>query len=328
VELLVVIAIIGILVALLLPAVQAAREAARRLQCTNNLKQLALAALNRHEAHGRFPAAYYDYLPGNSPTQNDNPDWGCGVMLLPFMDQGEAYDSLGIEKYKLQDITSACSSQSGSDPISAYPAEHQAFVRVTTTPIQTFLCPTGSDIVNAMTNFRAPSFRRNEGIARTNYLPSLGVTGHAFASSGDYGGVCNYRFEKRMKDILDGTSKTFLFGERAVDGATGDWANWLGIEHAVGNNGHGRHCAASTAHPLNPVPSDVQSVIFAFSSAHTGGANFAFADGSVHFVGEMIEFGYDTSSNLARLDKTKWGIYQKLSHRNDGYTIPDDQNYE
>jgi prepilin-type processing-associated H-X9-DG protein len=250
-------------------------------------------------------------------------------MLLPYMDQAEAYDSLGIGRYQLDAIVLACSTQSGSAPISAYPAEHQAFVQVTSTPIPTFLCPTGSDIISPFTWFSDPaSYRRNEGIARTNYLPSLGVTDHAGASSGDYGGVCGYRFERRMKDILDGTSKTIIFGERAVDGAVEDQGTWLGIAKSTGNNGHGMRSAGSAAHPINPVPTDRTSVIFAFSSTHTGGANFAFADGSVHFVGELIEFGYDTSSLAARRDKTKWGIYQKLSHRNDGYTIPDGQNYE
>ncbi len=106
VELLVVIAIIGILVALLLPAIQAAREAARRTQCTNNLKQLGLAAHNFHDTHNRFPSATHDPL-FRDPTHRDWRDgrerWSYAVLLLPFMEEQAIYDELmathvGIER--------------------------------------------------------------------------------------------------------------------------------------------------------------------------------------------------------------------------------------
>lgn len=99
VELLVVIAIIGILVTVLLPAVQAAREAARRIQCTNNLKQVALA-LNLHlDARGRFPATYYGGY-GNTPpaggTRSTSMCWSFLARILPFIEQGSLYDAARI----------------------------------------------------------------------------------------------------------------------------------------------------------------------------------------------------------------------------------------
>ena len=91
VELLVVIAIIGILVALLLPAVQMAREAARRTSCSNNLKQISLASHNYHDTHGRFPITITWARPG----QPLGSSWGCfsdKVFLLPYLEQGPAYE--------------------------------------------------------------------------------------------------------------------------------------------------------------------------------------------------------------------------------------------
>lgn len=92
VELLVVIAIIGILIALLLPAVQAAREASRRSQCSNNLKQLALAAHGHHDAHKFFPPMYYLHFPVG--TVHPNGDWGNLVRLMPYYEQSSLLDEL------------------------------------------------------------------------------------------------------------------------------------------------------------------------------------------------------------------------------------------
>jgi prepilin-type N-terminal cleavage/methylation domain-containing protein len=94
IELLVVIAIIGVLVGLLLPAVQAAREAARRIQCTNNLKQMGLALQNYHDAIGAFPPGY---ISRRGPDgDNIGPGWGWGAMILPQIEQGIVFNSINF----------------------------------------------------------------------------------------------------------------------------------------------------------------------------------------------------------------------------------------
>jgi prepilin-type N-terminal cleavage/methylation domain-containing protein len=117
VELLVVIAIIGVLVALLLPAVQAAREASRRTQCQNNLKQIALAALNYQSAKGHFPHGWMrDRLFG--------PCWGWGVYMLPYIGDSPTYSTLDPENKHLEDAA--------NDPVG---------LQALQTPIATYRCP-------------------------------------------------------------------------------------------------------------------------------------------------------------------------------------------
>src|SRR5947209_19719276 len=100
VELLVVIAIIGVLVSLLLPAVQAARESARRMSCQNNLKQFGLALMNYHDTYQRMPPAYWSRTPPRwKPTDSTfgTPGWGWGAILLPRLEQKALFDTMGIE---------------------------------------------------------------------------------------------------------------------------------------------------------------------------------------------------------------------------------------
>ena len=100
VELLVVIAIIGLLVGLLLPAVQAVREAARRSQCTNNLKQIGLALQNYHDSQGVFPPGYIDRNPNPASTPDNDlgPGWGWAAFLLPYLEQGNLYNQINFSQ--------------------------------------------------------------------------------------------------------------------------------------------------------------------------------------------------------------------------------------
>ncbi|MGD9126322.1 MAG: DUF1559 domain-containing protein, partial [Planctomycetia bacterium] len=129
VELLVVIAIIGILIALLLPAIQAAREAARRMQCSNNLKQIGLAFENYHGAHSCYPSAYIVQAGGvnfNSGTHDAGPGWAWGTLLLPFMEQNPLYEQIDFD----------------------YPCWHANNEAVAKTPVSGFLCPSASGTEN------------------------------------------------------------------------------------------------------------------------------------------------------------------------------------
>ena len=165
VELLVVIAIIGILIALLLPAVQAAREAARRSQCTNNLKQIGLALQNYHDTFKTFPPVSIFGQAGPYPQRAYHHTW-C-TAILPFMEQQPLYDSVDLR-------------------LPAWGASKQAIVG---TVVPAFLCP--SDLELGMD----PS--QTHGIAITNYVASEGyhwwpgaaVPNYSFAPNVDYQGV-------------------------------------------------------------------------------------------------------------------------------------------
>jgi prepilin-type N-terminal cleavage/methylation domain-containing protein/prepilin-type processing-associated H-X9-DG protein len=321
VELLVVIAIIGVLVGLLLPAVQAAREAARRMQCSNNLKQLGLAAHNRESAMRKFPAGYYDWLPGGTAAasvENQNPDWSWAVMLMPYLEQGNVYQALGVDRFKLQEIIVGCSNIPGSAPITAYPTQYQDFVRVTSTELPVFICPSGSGEVSTLRSFSDPvaqMYNRDSGIGKSNYVACIGVTTNGGALASDPGGAFVYKDEKKMGNIIDGTSNTILIGERAVKIATNDEVTWLGTPKSVGNGAHGKRVMGSAQYVINPIPTQTTATVFSFSSLHTGGANFVLADGSVHFISDTIEFKWHAS------DRTQWGVFQKLAHREDGFPV-------
>jgi prepilin-type N-terminal cleavage/methylation domain-containing protein len=214
VELLVVIAIIGVLVGLLLPAVQAAREAARRMQCSNNLKQMGLAAHNRESARRKLPAGFYDWLPGGTAAaspENQNPDWSWAVMLLPYLEQGNVYNALGVDRFKLQEIIVGCSNIPGSAPITAYPAQFQDFVRATSTELPVFICPSGSGEVSTLRSFSDPvaqMYNRESGIGKSNYVACIGVTTNGGALANDSGGAFVSNDEKGFGKQYDSDRRT------------------------------------------------------------------------------------------------------------------------
>src|SRR5437868_6791709 len=100
IELLVVIAIIGVLIGLLLPAVQKIREAASRIQCTNNLKQIGLALHSYHNTNGSFPPGYIDGNtdPASTPDNDVGPGWGWAAFLLPYLEQGNAFNQINFSQ--------------------------------------------------------------------------------------------------------------------------------------------------------------------------------------------------------------------------------------
>ena len=275
VELLVVIAIIGILVSLLLPAVQSAREAARRMQCQNNVKQLALALHNYHTAHEIYPPA--GYFDGNTLS------W-C-TSILPYIEQANLYEKLDL----------------------AGPYSNTTNKKAAMNSVEPFLCPsfaTHRSVLFSKFNKTDEQIGGQDPYT-IHYYGVLGPEGTNPASGEDYpaevvgtcgdfatGGTMGHNTAIRMEDIRDGTSNTFLLGELSWNGA-GCYRTW-----ARGTNASDTCKASASAknveYGIGVFAYEVFQVEFndvSFGSMHPGGCHFANADGSVHFVSETVDIG-------------------------------------
>ncbi|MFT7643451.1 MAG: prepilin-type N-terminal cleavage/methylation domain-containing protein [Pirellulaceae bacterium] len=318
IELLVVIAIIGILVALLLPAVQAVRESARRVECRNNLKQLAIALHDYHDSHGMFPpAVQVDTRPNSeafqdNPRNTDNfrPNWV--IMLLPFMEQQAIYDHFDLDDYI-----------SAPSPSPNYKARGMR--------ISTMLCP--SDPYNT-TKFSGTSTGEGDNWGRANYAANgvnyrldndINTSGNGWGNP-DRRGVMGVNKSLRMAEIIDGTSNTMLLGEVRAGLSSKDrrgvWA--MGTAGASGLFWHGFSGDANGPNPCNDRSDDIEGCTFledsnpgheklkkncmtcwrgcnsaswqaTVRSLHVNGAFVVLADGSVQYISDYIntsgEFG-------------------------------------
>lgn len=278
IELLVVIAIITVLIGLLVPAVQKVREAANRLSCVNNLKQIALAAHMYHDDHQGFPpASNYDTFPSYASPF---------VPLLPYLEQQNLYNQY-----------------------SATPLDYDGKNSPGATPIRILVCPSDVGLPNPPvvqfpgTNyyFGVISYRGNAS-GLSVFDPNWGTDGVILPSSVVVPGASQIR----IADITDGTSNTILFGE--FSNFDPNWPGYASLFASVFGVTFPFPLFASTwdgegffspygvgYYPLNsklpPVPSDLgtaalyfQARIDAYGSGHMQGANFAFCDGSVHFI--------------------------------------------
>ena len=275
VELLVVIAIIGVLVALLLPAVQSAREAARRMQCQNNLKQLGLALHNYHDTHKTFPPGAFWY--GASSANRGS----ILIQLLPFIEQQNLYNQF--------DFTTNVDSQTG----------------LQSTRIPGYRCP--SDNNNTLHSGRAiHNYAASAGPTPHIDSPSCtcatGASFNAYTAvvpNSKYGGSPDFAgpfyrtgVPTTMGDCRDGLSNTIYFGEVRRDCSNHIKQGWM-----QSNNGNGlvatqvpinyNSCDDAATNPCNK-PCN-WSTELAFKSQHSGGAQFVLGDGSVHFYGETID---------------------------------------
>jgi prepilin-type processing-associated H-X9-DG protein/prepilin-type N-terminal cleavage/methylation domain-containing protein len=266
IELLVVIAIIAVLVGLLLPAVQKVREAANRLSCDNNLKQIGLALHNYHDAAQCFPPAYHSTLPYYDGFTDTAPGWGWAAYLLPYVEQGNLYHQIDF-----------------TQPITSEPLPAQVFVK-------TYLCPSDE--------YAQAPFAVLDGFGNTLLLAAPAsyaacVGGDESDTSAPTGkGVFYRNSETRMADITDGTSNTILAGDKSFCFANGIWAGVVqggtcarGLSNTNPGTGWGLAPDLTLAHAhLINANGDTDGGLDDFSSRHPGGANILFADGHVSFM--------------------------------------------
>ena len=286
VELLVVIAIIGILIGLLLPAINAAREAGRRVSCANNLKQIGLALLHYHDDRQCFPPGYAATAPYSDGATDTSPGWGWAAYCLPYMEEKSTYQAINWN----------------------LPVEAAANGRAAQTVIKTLLCP--SD--------RAPLSAFDVPDAFGKSLAKAAPCSYAACCGGDESDTAEatgagifYRNSKtRMAEITDGTSHTILIGEKAWANANGIWAGAIanavcrrGPDNPCPGSGEGSYPAAtlvlSHSH-LNNATTDTDGGLDDFSSKHPGGSNFLYGDGSIHYLrsisGDLPDGGYTPES--------------------------------
>jgi len=292
VELLVVIAIIGILVALLLPAIQAAREAARRTECNNNLKQMGLAVHSYHDVYKRMPPF---------AVQDSNNRWGWPVLIMPFMELQPTYDLLGAaETHQMKTLGSAT-------------PEIKALL---SSEIDAYRCP--SD-VGGKTN---PNFGTNNNgdYGTSSYGMSLAV-GRLGFGSGTQGG---------FQEILDGLSHTFLIGEKSLVKRTdirSVGAIWVGRRKSGASLGFTTRHPPNTPYAGDwpCCGHDPRATRGNALSLHPGGLNIALCDGSVTFISEDIEASPVTGGSWKNVADPLINdyTYRKLYWIDDGYTIGD-----
>jgi prepilin-type N-terminal cleavage/methylation domain-containing protein/prepilin-type processing-associated H-X9-DG protein len=282
VELLVVIAIIGVLVALLLPAVQAAREAANRSSCNNNLKQIGIALHNYHDTHKALPAGYI-YVSGNG-----QPEWGWAVAILPFMEEGALFDALRQQTLRLNQVY-----KSGA------PATDQALLQ---TVIDGYRCP--SDQTQKLANNQAFGSSDYFKVAKSNYVACAGwsATPTYPIKDGDCGGMFWGNSYLGFADAIDGLSNTILVGERAYYNHAAAWAG------AGRNDSYGREGTLRTLYRgvfkinYDYVKIDASNIGKGLSSEHPGGVNVVLGDGSVRFVPETVDMSKVMPALVYRAD--------------------------
>jgi prepilin-type N-terminal cleavage/methylation domain-containing protein/prepilin-type processing-associated H-X9-DG protein len=286
VEVLVVIAIIGVLVSLLLPAVQSSREASRRLQCMNNLKQVGVALQNYESTHRVFPSGYVSQY--DSSGNDTGPGWGWASKILPEMEEASIQNVIHFE----------------------LPIEHaNNGVRVASIP--SYLCPS-EDFRHVWQAKRLDGTPICE-VAESNYVAMFGTTEPGIDGDGMF--FRNSRIG--MRDITDGASKTIAVGERSHQLGRATWVGSvtnavlfpeddntqaqtvpeIGAGMILGHAGEGIGPGGSGG--------DVNQ----FYSLHGDGANFVFADGHVNFLLSTMDYATYLALATRAGGETISGIY-------------------
>jgi prepilin-type N-terminal cleavage/methylation domain-containing protein/prepilin-type processing-associated H-X9-DG protein len=303
VELLVVIAILGLLVALILSAVQAAREASRRMSCENNLKNVALACLNYESAHGSMP-------PGSTINRvGGRNGFSWHVNLLSYVENDGLISEIQRQVHEFRKTDSA-----------HQPPNTLDLKSVNEVKVSPYACPSDDEVVDN---------RNGEGLAASSYAGVAGSAASRGASeetAGNNGGLCGVvNFDGiffpgsriTLRQIQDGLSNTFLAGERwyqlrawtagafwqptvlskPPEGPSEGYcmSNLKNVDASTPLNAELDTAGYYKQHELGDRPGEVapeKKVVpfnnLPFGSFHPGGANFAFVDGSVHFVSDAI----------------------------------------
>jgi prepilin-type N-terminal cleavage/methylation domain-containing protein len=273
IELLVVMAIIGMLIALFLPAIQAAREAARRSQCQNNLKQLGLALHSYHDSLSVFPPGYI--ARDLSDPEDTAPGWGWASMLLPYLDQSPAYASCNFD----------------------LAIHYQANTTIGRQRLEVLMCPSDTkagvfDVTDENDVVLAVQ------VATNSYAACFG-SGGEIGEEPDLSNGMFFRNSKiGVRDIIDGTNSTFALGERVAALSQTPWYGAVPFGIARVTPGAPVHSTAieeapvqvlahTGSHPLDHPDSDPDD----FFSLHKGGVYFLMGDGSVRFIKSTIDFG-------------------------------------
>ncbi len=327
VELLVVIAIIGVLVALLLPAIQAAREAARRTQCINNLKQLALGCQNHHDTHGFFPSGGWGWEWVGDPDRGYGKEQpgGWEYNLLPFFEQQALHD-LGSDGQP--DVYTSRVQGPGAEQVVLQPL---AMITCASRRPSEGTFPFGfSSTQQGLNNSRTPDVagRSDYAINSGHAYCELRGGPDGYANAATYGGwptaaelerltgVSYVRSEVSIRQISDGTTNTYLIGEKHVyhdDYLTGrdrgDNETWCTGFNNDNFRSTGRLSGGTIAEAV-PIPDGSKippedDNVYRFGSQHPGGANMSLCDGSV----TTISFDVD------------WQVHRDLGNRQDGNSV-------
>lgn len=316
VELLVVIAIIGVLVALLLPAVQAARESARSMSCRNQLKQLGLAFHSYHDTHKTLPYTHAAYGPTGQAFVN-NRGWSWNSFILPYIEQTGVYSQIDFKDFV--PINTNRTVLKNPIPISVCPSEGK-IKRVRPYGMQ------GQPLyVEAVAS---SSYVTSGGPFNTGDPASLGQPPSTFQQAAR--GMFYYEaVTVRFPQVTDGLSNTIMAGELTyrdantpqVASSGRDWNGiWYGSWFAANTSPHGTNILSfqRTGERALNVPRNAgdQPQRQGFHSNHPGGAQFLFGDGSVRFVNETIQ--HTATTYAAFTNGAALGIYQRLFCRDCG----------
>lgn len=316
VELLVVIAIIGILIALLLPAVQAAREAARRMTCSNNLKQIGLAAHNFHDTYRRMPPGYVGQRSGSTFDSDGGTHIGVLPYLLPFCELNNVQDRFKSDLEMSLELFPP--TPSGDQYRETWPWEPSWNTwTIAQTRIPSFLCPS----TDAYTNSRATGYvfathgttlylrafvmgGGGDDMGRTSYMGCAGYFGRSVGIPSSWRiweGIFSNRTKTPFAEIRDGTSNVLMFGE-VLGGCSGRPCASRSYGHSWMGSG-----AMPTGWGLDPAFSGevFPEGWFQFGSEHPGVVQFVYADGSVRGLSRTIE----------------WETYLRLGAMHDGNPI-------